>query len=401
MKFSPRLARLGESATLEVSRRSKELRARGVDVIDLSAGEPDFDSPPEAVEAAIEALRQGRTRYTPAAGLPELREAIAQDYAERYAAPWAADQVVVTVGGKTGLAELALALLDRGDKAILPSPYWVTFPEQIRLAGADPVVIPTRSTEGFRLRPDDVEAALDATTRLVILNSPCNPTGAVISAEDLRAIVETCAEREIVVLADETYERFLYDGAEYASVARLASEFPDTVVLAGSFSKTYAMTGWRVGFVFAPPRLAAAVAAIQSHVTSNPTTFAMVGALTALREAGESIPRMTAEYQARRDLVVEGLAAVDGFECLPPAGAFYAFPRVSRCYGDGKDGRATGSVAFCRDLLDHARVATVPGAAFGADEFLRISFACSRDELRRGLERIAAAVEQTARVGSR
>ncbi|MDH3745557.1 MAG: pyridoxal phosphate-dependent aminotransferase [Acidobacteriota bacterium] len=397
MKFSGRISRVGESATLEVTRRSKELEASGIDVIDLSAGEPDFDSPPEAIEAAVDALRGGMTRYTAAAGIPELRQAIAEDYSDRFGAPWQTNQVVVTVGGKTGLLELALTLLDRGDEAILPSPYWVTFPEQIRLAGAEPVIVESRPEEGFRVQPERIVDAFTEATRLVILNSPCNPTGSVISAEDLRSIVEACAEREIVVLSDETYERFLYDGAEFASVARLAEEFPDTVILCGSFSKTYAMTGWRVGFVIAPQPVVKRVVALQSHATSNPTTFAMVGALAALRRAGPSIPAMTAEYQVRRDLVTARLSAMEGVECLAPAGAFYAFPRVADCYAESAESGPVGSVAFCSHLLDTARVATVPGVAFGADDFLRISFACSRDKLDRGLERMASAVRARSR----
>lgn len=397
MRFSGRITRIGESATLEVSRRSKELQAQGVDVIDLSAGEPDFDSPPEAVEAAVEALRGGMTRYTAAAGIPELRQAIAEDYSDRFGAPWQPSQVVVTVGGKTGLLELALTLLERGDEAVLPGPYWVTFPEQIRLAGAEPVIVDSLPEEGFRVRSERIISALTEATRLVILNSPCNPTGAVISAQDLRSIVEACAERGIAVLSDETYERFLYDGAEFASAARLAEEFPETVILCGSFSKTYAMTGWRVGFVIAHPAIVKRVIALQSHATSNPTTFAMVGALAALRLAGPSIPAMTAEYQARRDLVIEALSVMDGVECLAPAGAFYAFPKVVDCYAESAASGPVGSVAFCSNLLDHARVATVPGLAFGADDFLRISFACSRDRLRRGLERMASAVAGRAR----
>ena len=395
MKFANRVSRIGESATLAVSRRAKELAAEGVEVIDLSAGEPDFDSPAVAIDGAIAALRQGMTRYTAAAGLPELRAALAADYARRFGAPWEAANVVVGVGGKAVLFEAVLALVGSGDEVILPSPYWVTFPEQVRFAGGKVVTVETRAEEGFQLEADAILAAMTADTRLVIVNSPCNPTGGVIAAADLRRVAEACAERGVLLLSDETYEHFLYDGASFASSAALAAELPETVLLVGSFSKTYAMTGWRVGYLLAPPAVVGAVTAIQSHATSNATTFAMAGALTALERAGETVPAMVSEYQARRDLVMEGLAAIPGFECVAPRGAFYAFPRVDACYG----GEIGGSVDLCRHLLDTARVALVPGAAFGADAFLRVSFAASRDSIERGLARVARAVGelQTAR----
>ena len=388
MKFARRVSRIGESATLAVSRRAKELAAEGVEVIDLSAGEPDFDSPSVAIERAVTALREGMTRYTAAAGLPELRAALAADYERRWGAPWAPTDVVVGVGGKAVLFEAILALIQAGDEVILPSPYWVTFPEQVRFAGGDLVTVETRPEEGFQLDADAILAAMSERTRLVIVNSPCNPTGGIIAAADLRRVAEACAERGAYLLSDETYEHFLYDGARFASAAGLATELPETILLVNSFSKTYAMTGWRVGYLLAPASVARAVTAIQSHATSNPTTFAMVGALAALERAGDTVPAMVSEYQARRDLVMEGLAAIPGFECVAPRGAFYAFPRVEACFG----GEIGGSVDLCRHLLDTARVALVPGAAFGADGFLRISFAASRDAITHGLARVGEAI---------
>lgn len=392
MKLTQRVSRIGESATLAVSRRAKELAAKGVEVIDLSAGEPDFDSPAVAIEGAIDGLRKGMTRYTAAAGLPELRAALAADYKRRWGAPWGASEVVVGVGGKAVLFEAMLALVEAGDEVILPSPYWVTFPEQIRFAGGTPVTVETRPEEGFQLNADSILAAMTERTRLVVVNSPCNPTGGVISAADLRRVAEACAERGAFLLSDETYEHFMYDGATFASAAALATELPETILLVNSFSKTYAMTGWRVGYLLAPAAVARAVTAIQSHATSNPTTFSMVGALAALEHAGGTVPAMVAEYQARRDLVMAGLAAIPGFECAAPHGAFYAFPRVDACFG----GDIGGSVDLCGHLLDTARVALVPGAAFGADGFLRISFAASRESIERGLTRVGEAAGRLA-----
>lgn len=379
------MARIGESATLRVSRRAKELRAAGREILDLSAGEPDFDSPAIAVRAAQDALGRGFTRYTDSNGIPELRRAIAERFQTRHGAPWGPSDVLVTVGGKAALLETALALFERGGEVVIPSPCWVSFPEQVRLTGAEPVFAPTSAADGFAIRAESVLAALSPRTRAVILNSPCNPTGGVLAAADLRAIVEACAEREIVVVYDETYERFLYDGREHASAARLAREFPETVVVIGSFSKTYAMTGWRLGYALGPKPLIEAAAMIQSHATSNATSFAMHGALAALLGAEPEVEQMIAEYQSRRDLLIPRLNEIPGVECLPPAGAYYAFPRVAAHYRPGR----ADSVAFCEFLLEEAGVAVVPGAAFGADEHIRLSFACSRPTIERAVDRLA------------
>lgn len=383
--LSERVSRIAESATLKASRRAAEMRARGVEVLDFGAGEPDFASPDVAVEAAREALARGFTKYTAGSGIPELRAGVAESLHRRHGAPWSGAQVVITVGAKAALFEVALALFESGQEVIIPSPCWVSFPEQVRFAGALPVHVPTSAADGFRVRAEPVLAAFTPRTRAVLLNSPNNPTGGIVEAADLRVIVAEAARRGVLVLSDETYERFLYDGAAHASAAALAAEFPETVVLVGSFSKTYAMTGWRIGFVAGPPALIAAVDAIQSHATSNPTSFAMVGALEALRSAEEAVVGMIAEYQWRRDYLVPRLNRLPGVFCPVPAGAFYAFPDVSRCYRDGR----RDSLELADFLLERAGVAVVPGAAFGADDHVRLSFACSRDTLARGLDRLA------------
>ncbi|MDH3254868.1 MAG: pyridoxal phosphate-dependent aminotransferase [Acidobacteriota bacterium] len=388
MKLANRVQRVGESATLAVSRQAKELRASGIDVIDFSAGEPDFDSPPSAVEAACKALREGKTRYTAATGLPELRHAVAADYNQRYGAPWSGDNVVITVGGKAALFELALATVGVGDEVVIPLPYWVTFPEQVRLAGGDPVFVETSVDDGFRLRADAVCSRLSERTRVVILNSPSNPTGRLIERGDLEQIVERCAERGILVIADETYDRFVFGDEPFASAAPLAHRFGDVVVVVGSFSKTYAMTGWRIGYMLGPPDVVRAVGTIQSHATSNPTTFAMYGALAALGEAESRVEEMLRAYRGRRALIERLLADLPGVRCAAPVGAFYVFPEVSECYRDGRQ----GSVEFSRFLLEKARVAVVPGIAFGCDDHIRISFACSEERLQTGLDRIRDAI---------
>ena len=380
------MSRIGESATLRVVRRASELRARGVSLVDLGAGEPDFDSPAEAVEAARQALAAGFTRYTPGSGLPALREELAESFRRRYGTPWTAAQSIVTVGGKAALFELSLALYEPGSQVVLPSPCWVSFPEQVRFAGAEPVFVPLSGDDGFRVHADRVLAAVTDRTSVILLNSPCNPTGGVVTPEDLRAIVECAAARGLLVVSDETYERFVYDGSPRASVAALAAEFPDTVVLVGSFSKTYAMTGWRIGFALGPLAVIRACEQIQSHATSNATSFAMVGALAALQSAEPAVERMIAAYQERRDFLVPRLNQLPGFRCRPPDGAFYAFPHVADCF----DGQGGGSVAFADFLLEKAGVVVVPGAPFGSDEHIRLSFACSLATLEQGLERIAA-----------
>ena len=385
LKLSSRAAGIAESATTRVSRRAAELRRSGVPVVDFGVGEPDFDSPAVAVEAARAALAAGFTRYTPTDGTPELRAALAAGLAARYGAPWSGGDGVITVGAKTALFELALALFEGGDEVVLPGPAWVSFPEQIRFAGAAPVTVPTDPADGFAIRAEPLIAAMTARTRAVLINSPCNPTGGVIAAADLAALAAACAERGALLVSDETYERFLYDGAAHAGAAALAAEYPDTVVLVGSFSKTYAMTGWRLGFTFGPKAVIGAVSNIQSHATSNPTSFAMKGAEAALAGAEADVEAMIAEYQARRDLLIPRLNALPGVACRPPSGAFYAFPDVSGTYGGGID----GSLAFAERLLEEAAVAVVPGLAFGDDRHVRISFACSRAQIAEGLDRIA------------
>lgn len=388
MRLAARTALMGESATLKVTRRANELRAQGVTVVDFGAGEPDFASPRAAVEAARTALAEGFTRYTTNTGIVELRDAIAAYYADRHGSPWTGADVLVGVGGKAVLFELAMALFEPGDEVIIPSPYWVSFPAQIRCAGAEPVLVPTSGADGFRIHADALLAAVTPRTRAILVNSPCNPTGGTISQADLDRLVTYCAAHGLLLISDETYERFVYDGGIGASAARLARQYPETVVLVGSFSKTFAMTGWRVGFALGPRSVIGGAAILQSHMTSNPTSFAQKGALAALEHSLGEVPVMIAEYAARRELLIPRLNALPGVRCEPPAGAFYAFPEVKALYG----GRVHDSIGLAEYLLETARVAVVPGVAFGSDDHLRISFACSREQLAKGLDLLAPAL---------
>jgi aspartate aminotransferase len=367
---------------------AEELRAAGHEIVDLSAGQPDFPSPEVAVAAARKALSEGFTRYTAAAGIPDLREALAARYQALHGAPWSLPNTLVTVGAKTALFELMLSLVDEGDNAVLPSPAWVSFAEQIRFAGGHAREVPMAPEDGFAIHAEPILEAIDERTRLVLINSPSNPTGGLISAEDLRRIVSFCADRGIVVLSDETYEYFVYGSQKHASAAALAAEYPETVVVVSSFSKTYAMTGWRVGYCLGPKALVGKLIAVQSHSTSNPTSFAMCGALAALQHAGEDVHRMIAAFERRRDFLVQGFEQIPGVSCAVPAGAFYAFPHVAKHYRDGR----RGSVALAEHLLRVVGLAVVPGQAFGADDHLRFSFACSQKDLARALERFASAL---------
>jgi aspartate aminotransferase len=382
--LAARVGRIGESATLRVTRRAMALKAQGIDVVDFGAGEPDFASPPVAVEAARQALADGFTRYTQNNGIPALRQALAGRYRDLYGAPWSADQALVTVGGKGALFETALALFEEGQEVVVHTPAWVSIPEQIRFAGAEVVEVPTDGADAFAVDAGRILAAIGPRTRAVIVNSPCNPTGGVIEPEALAAIAEGCARAGVLLISDETYERFVYDARQPFSAAALAGRFPETVILAGSFSKTYAMTGWRLGYLLGPKEIVDAAAVIQSHATSNATSFAMVGALAAMAGAEEDVRRMIEEYELRRDFLIPRLNALPGVRCLAPKGAFYAFPDVSATFGPGRE----SSLEWAERLLEEEHVAVVAGGAFGSDAHIRISFACSRETLDQGLRRI-------------
>lgn len=369
---------------MAVSRRVAELRREGVEVFDLGAGEPDFPSPETAVRAARRALDEGRTKYTVLEGTPELRAGLAVRYGKE-GAPWSAANVLVTVGAKAALYELAQAFLSSGDEVVVPTPAWVSIPAQVRLAGATAVTVPMAAADGFAIRAQPLIDAMSERTRAVVINSPCNPTGAVAGVLDLERVARACAERGALLISDETYERFIYDGQRHASVASLAARYPETVVLVGSFSKSYAMTGWRLGYLLGAPSVVAAAAAVQSHMTSNATSFAMAGAEAVLEQEPPEAAALVAACARRRALVLAALDRIPGVVCPPPAGAFYAFPDVSAWFDD----RCPDSAAFCRRLLDEAGVATTPGSAFGCEGHIRLSYACSDRMLTTGLERMA------------
>ena len=393
IRFSERVTAMQESPTLVVLNRATSLIAQGVDVVDFGPGEPDFATPHSVAEAGKRAIDRGFTKYTNASGTKALREAIAARYNRRYGTALTAESVIAGNGGKQELFNVALALVRPGDEVIIPSPYWVSFPDQVEFAGGKAVFAKTDPANHFRPTMAGIAAVASERTRGIILNSPCNPTGAVIRASELEQIVEWCASRDAFLVFDETYELFVYDGNEHASAMPWFERYPETVIVVNSMSKTFSMTGWRLGYCVAHPEIISALGKIQSHSTSNPSTIAQHAALEALNGVDEDVQRMYDAYSARRAWLVPALNSVSGFRCADPDGAFYVFPDVSRYFG--KAG-INDSQSFANYLLDEARVAVVPGGAFGADEFVRISYATSMERIQEGVKRIDTALRKLA-----
>jgi aspartate aminotransferase len=389
LRLASRLGRVKPSKTLEVAARAKELRARGVDVIDFGPGEPDFITPWPIREAAKAAIDAGKTKYTNVPGTDALRDAIAEKYNKAYGLDLGRANVVAGTGGKQKLFNIAFALLEEGDEVVIPSPYWVSFPDQVALAGGLPVFARTSFEDGFRPTLEVIRPMVSSITRVVILNSPSNPSGAVIDERELERIVEFCAERNIVVVFDETYEFFVYDDVRFASAMKWWAKYPETIIAVNSMSKTFAMTGWRLGFAVGHPELIRAMSNIQSHSTSNPSSIAQEAAIAALESDPSVVRAMFEAYVERRAWLVPALNAIEGFECQNPDGAFYVFPRVKGLYG--RKG-VENSTDFATYLLQEASVAIVPGEAFGEDDCVRLSYATSLEEIREGVGRIARAV---------
>ena len=385
MKIARRAGSLTPSLTLAISSKAKELKAKGVDVCGFGAGEPDFDTPDAIKNAAKAALDAGQTKYTPASGLPELRQAVCRRLAGEIGVEYAPPEVVVSCGAKHSVFNVIMALCDPGDEVVIPAPYWLSYPEMVRMAEAAAVTLPTTAVGGYKARAEDLARAVTSRTRLLILNSPGNPTGSVYGRSELEAIAEVCRERDIAVLSDEIYNRLVYEDAEHVSIASLPGMWERTIVVNGA-SKTWSMTGWRLGWAAGPKELMSVIASMQSHSTSNPTTFAQHGALEALGGDQQPVERMRAAFARRREIMVGGLQDMPGIACVRPMGAFYAFPDVSAC---GLD-----SMTFAAALLDEENVAVVPGKAFGEDNCVRLSYACSEDTIRKGLERMRRFVER-------
>ena len=383
MELTNRISRISESATMAVSAEAGRLKASGVDVVAFGAGEPDFPTPDNIKQAAIRALDDNFTKYTPAGGIPELRQAICDWHHDNFATSYEPSECIACVGAKHVIFNTMAALVQAGDEVILPVPYWVTFYDVVNYHGGKPVMVETSEDEGFRLRASNIERALTPKTKLVIVNSPSNPSGAVVSREEFEKIYRLTSSRGVMLLSDECYCHFVYESEPF-SIAAVEGSKPHLVV-AGSLSKTYAMTGWRLGYALAPKELISAINKLQSHATSNPTSIAQKAGIEALRGPQDSIPQMLEEYRSRRAFVIPTLNSMPGVRCAEPGGAFYAYPNIGSFLG--KNGMET-ALDFSAALLKEAHVAVVPGEAFGTKEHVRISYATSMHELERGLERI-------------
>jgi aspartate aminotransferase len=390
-RMAERISLIGESSTMKVAAEAMRLRAQGVDVVDFGAGEPDFQTPENIKQAAMRAIEGNFTKYTPAGGTAELKQAICQRHKLDFGTDYEANECLVTVGGKHAVFNLTQALLNPGDEVVIPVPYWVTYRDVVNYAGAKCVFVDTDEGNGFTLTAAMIEPFLSHRTKLVIVNSPSNPSGAVLDRGEFEKIFRLTRDRGIYLLTDECYCRLLYDREPFSITAMAGAK--ETVLVAGSLSKTYAMTGWRIGFALAPAPIVDGMGKLQSHSTSNPTSIAQKAAVEALMGPQDSVATMLAEYRKRRDFVVRRLRAIPGVECVEPRGAFYAFPDVGVAMG--RNGMA-GSAAFAERLLAESHVAVVPGEAFGTDRHVRISYATSMTELERGLERIHRFIVENA-----
>jgi aspartate aminotransferase len=380
MEISERAAQLTPSLTLSIDSKAKAMKAEGIDVCGFGAGEPDFDTPEHIKAAAIEALQAGFTKYTPSAGIPELRAAIAEKFAADNELTYRPGQVVVSNGAKHSCYNAILATCQPGDEVIIPAPYWVSYPDMVRLVGAEPVIVPTMERNNWKMRAEDFENAMTPRTKMLIMNTPCNPTGSVYTREELEAIVEVASGEDIYILSDEIYEKLVYDDAKHVSIASLSKEAYDLTITVNGFSKSYAMTGWRLGYLAAPEAVAKAVDSIQSHTTANPSSFSQRGALAALKGDQQAVSDMREEFDMRRNYMIDRLSKIPNVTAVKPQGAFYVLLNISQL--------GLTSQNFADRLLSKANVAVVPGAAFGDDRTIRLSYATSIDIIKKGLDRL-------------
>lgn len=387
MELSERIKKVKPSATLVITAKANELRKKGIDVIGFGAGEPDFDTPDYVKEGAIRALKEGKTKYTPSAGIPELREAVAEKLKNVNKIQYSPSEVVITPGAKMGLYEIFAVLLNPEDEVIVPAPYWVSYTEQIKLCDGKYKTPLTSEENGFVFTADLLRESITEKTKAVVINTPSNPTGAVIPKKELEKIAEVCLENNIMIISDECYEEFSYD-EPHVSIASLSKEVRDITFTVGAFSKSYSMTGWRLGWVASPEKFAKAIASMQSQTVSNPTSFAQYGALEALKDGGKFPKMMRQEFMKRRDYIVEALNSIEGIKCVKPQGAFYVFPNITEYV----KGNIKNDVDFASYLLEEAKVAVVPGSAFGAEGYIRMSYATSMDNIKEGLKRIKEAL---------
>jgi aspartate aminotransferase len=392
-KLAEKTKLIKPSVTLAIAAKAGKLRAEGIDVVNFSAGEPDFDTPERIKAAAIEALRKGMTKYTDVKGIEPLREAITAKYQREHDLAYRKEDVLVSCGAKHSIYNVLQAIVNPGDEVVIPAPYWVSYSDMALLAGGVPRLIATDESTGFRIRAEQLRAALMPKTRVFLINSPCNPTGATYGRDELLAIAGVLEKHDCLILADDIYEKIVYDGFEVRNIVTLCPALRDRTIIVNGVSKTYAMTGWRIGYALGPSDIIAAATKIQSQSTSNPTSIAQAAALEAIRGSQEEVPIMVHEFHKRRDVIVDNLNAIHGIRCLKPEGAFYVFPNIGELLGKTTNGKELHSPCDLADyLLEEAKVAGVPGEDFGSQEHIRFSYATSLEDIEKGCARIRDAV---------
>lgn len=392
--LAKRIRTISPSQTLAISAKAKAMKAGGEYVVNFGVGEPDFPTPAHIVEAGIEALRAGKTKYTPSSGLPELRKAICEKFARDNGLAYEPSQIIVSNGAKHSIFNVCYALVDEGDEVIIPAPYWLTYPEVVKTCGGVPVYVEGTKENKFKITPEQLEAAITPRTKMLIFNSPCNPTGAVYSEAEVRALGAVCEKHGIYVLSDEIYERLVYTDVKPFSMAKVSDAMYEHTITVNGVSKTYSMTGWRIGYLAAPLDIAKAISSFQSHATSNPNSIAQYATIKALNSPEASVEEMVARFARRRLALIERVSEMKDVYCIIPEGAFYAMLVVGSTYGKSFGAhKITDSVSFSDVLLDAAKVAVVPGKAFGADDCVRLSYSLSMKDMLEGLERIDAFVQ--------
>ncbi|MFC1753338.1 pyridoxal phosphate-dependent aminotransferase [Thermoproteota archaeon] len=387
--ISNKAENIQQSITMAITAEANKLKQQGVKVCSFSAGEPDFDTPENVKEAGITAIKQGKTKYTPATGIIELKNSICNALKHDYGVSYTPSEIVVSCGAKHALYNTLLASVNPGEEVIIPTPYWVSYPHMVRLVGGTPIFLQTNEATDFKVTPQLLEKVTTQKTKAIFINSPSNPSGAVYEKEELEAIARFCLEHSILIISDEIYDKLVYGGAQHYCMSSLSNEIKQITVLINGVSKSYSMTGWRIGYSAAAPELTAAIGKIQSHCTSNPTTPSQWASVEAYEHCVDKIKEMRNEFDRRRRFMVEKLNQIPGFACLEPKGAFYAFPNISSLFGKScKTGTISNSVEFCSFLLKECQVACVPGSAFGAEENIRLSYATSLEEIEEGLARL-------------
>lgn len=393
-RIAQRMTTIAPSLTLAISAKAKAMKAAGESVISFSVGEPDFNTPDHIIAAAKVALDNGQTKYTPSSGLLPLRKAICEKFEKDNGISYEPSQIIVSNGAKHSIFNACYAVLEEGDEVIIPAPYWLTYPEVVKVCGAKPVYIDCKKENKFKFSAADLKAAITPKTKMLIFNSPSNPTGAVYSEQEVREIAKVCEEAEIYVLADEIYEKLCYNGVKPFSIARVSEKMKDLTITVNGVSKTYAMTGWRVGYLAAPKDIAKAIDSFQSHATSNACSISQYATIEALKSTDEEIGAMVNVFDKRRAKLLKLIADIDGVQAVEPDGAFYVMMVINGLYGKSYNGKTiTDSVSFADALLDAEKVATVPGVSFGADDCLRLSYSLSEADIEEGLKRIKRFVE--------